>query len=94
MADMLGAFQEAAVPGWLGRAQEGTQQLGPTSQLQLLSISFTCPAQRRHLPLQSSMGKICLILDFLHIEWDLHFRLTMCQLLLQQILPEVSQMAS
>lgn len=69
-----------------------SQQLGPTSQLHLLS--FTHPAQRWHLPLGSSTGKVCPIMGFLHIQQNFYSRLMMCQLLLQQILPEVSQMAS
>lgn len=40
------------------------------------------------------MGKVCPIMDFFHIEQNLHSRLMMCQLLLQQILPKVSQVAS
>lgn len=39
------------------------------------------------------MGRACLITGFLHIQQDLHSRLMTCQLLLQQILPEVSQVA-
>lgn len=69
-----------------------SHQLSPTSQLHLLS--FTCPAQRWHLPLGSSMGKVFLIMGFLHIKENFCSRLMMCQLLLQQILPALSQMAS
>ena len=74
--------------------QEDSQQHGPASQLHLLSISFKCPAQRWYLPLGPSKGSVCLVMDLLDIKQGLPARLMMCQLLLQQILPEVSLMAS
>lgn len=53
----------------LGMDQEGSQQLIPTSQLQFFSTTFVFPAQRWHLPPRSSMGRFCLILDFLQCNW-------------------------